>query len=194
MFGHPVPQEILDARGKPRSYYGARAIFDPTAKNPIDIPFDRQECEPECSKSPLLYQWFYSEGLAWLREESKKLTTDSEEVLRHDKGKLFGLVASPKRSYGYLYIGAWRYDTDTLKYELDAPPEGAKWSGDKPIPAIGTMVAITMNKLGSGTVLDYFVEGGYLGVRVHLERQPEWHKKQNPNRTWAMVFGKEITY
>lgn len=74
----------------------------------------------------------------------------------------------------------------------------AQWSGgqrgfDVP-PAIGTRVRVTVNSIGPGVVDGYFVEAGYLGVRVKLdpETRAEWHKKQNPDIDYALVFGSEI--
>lgn len=99
---------------------------------------------------------------------------------------------------------------ETCKYNLTELPEGVvllteenrpdksvlKWSGTLPIPAIGTQVKVTMNKLGPGVVESYFFEHGYLGVCVKLSDAPEWHKKQSAGTQWphsALVFGQEIS-
>ena len=37
MFGRPVPKEIIEKRGEPVRYWGARAIFHPGTKHPIDL-------------------------------------------------------------------------------------------------------------------------------------------------------------
>lgn len=69
----------------------------------------------------------------------------------------------------------------------------AKWSGKTEPPAIGGHVCINFNQLGSGVVESYFTEGGWLGVKVRLDNQPEWHRKQNgANRNYALVFGIEL--
>lgn len=76
---------------------------------------------------------------------------------------------------------------------LDMPqtPKG-KWSGKQPPPAIGDRVVVNFNGFGPATVLDYFVEAGWLGVEVKLDKQPEWHRKQNGRQTCIKVFGLEI--
>ena len=73
-----------------------------------------------------------------------------------------------------------------------------KWSGrerhaGKPLPKLGDRVRITFNGLGTGTVVAYFVEAGFLGVKVRLDQRPAWHVKQNGhNNPDALVFGAEI--
>ena len=59
-------------------------------------------------------------------------------------------------------------------------------------PLIGTRVNVTCNSMGLGTVSSYFFEHGYLGVKVDLDNPPDWHKKQNPGKPYALVFGSEI--
>jgi hypothetical protein len=68
-----------------------------------------------------------------------------------------------------------------------------KWSGIKyPFPPqIGERVTVKFNGFGDGTVIDYFISDGYLGVLVKVDQQPNWHIKQggtNPIR----AFGIEI--
>lgn len=191
MFGLQVPKEILDAKGAPRSWWGARAIFKPMSQTPIDIPFDRQQFEPPLEKCSILLTWLNEVGMPWLKSEAVKLNTDEDRLisLQTVKGTI---QANPMRSYGYLHIGAWRYDTEKVQYELEEIPKDAKWSGKGRIPAIGEQIGITFNQFGTGVVLDYMVENGWLGLRVHLDRPPEWYRNQNPHRSWAVVFGAEI--
>jgi hypothetical protein len=205
MFGFNIPQAVIDKRGQPRSYWGARAIFQPQLKNPIDLLPDRQTWNPTpANKHPLLRPWLDNEALPWLRQQIKEkgIGSGSSEVLIYHRTKHenYTLMASPQRSYGYLYIGAWRYDPvgdDPGKllgsYELLEPTEGKKWSAGFPIPKIGDRVIATVNSLGLGTVLDYFWESDFQGIRLELDTatEPEWHKKQCPNDPTAMIFGAE---
>jgi hypothetical protein len=65
----------------------------------------------------------------------------------------------------------------------------------KRVPAIGDVVRITFNGLGTGTVVSYFVEHQYAGVCVRLDNDPAWHVKQCRGSRWAgcaLVFGAEI--
>ena len=77
---------------------------------------------------------------------------------------------------------------------MEGPKDKIKWSGDIwPIPAIGTRVKANINGLGWGTVAEYFTEYNWLGVYVKLENRPQWHREQNPDRDYCMVFGLEIS-
>jgi len=68
-----------------------------------------------------------------------------------------------------------------------------KWSGRDDPPAIGDKVRAYMNDLGHGTVIGYFVEYGWFGVLVQLEKNPLWRRKQcggkNPP---AHLFGIDL--
>ncbi len=78
------------------------------------------------------------------------------------------------------------------------------WSGKSPLPEIGDTVEINFNGFGKGKVVGYFTargeipQGGtehrwYVGVEVHLEKEPEWYRKQNGNKhRHPQVFGSEI--
>jgi hypothetical protein len=70
-------------------------------------------------------------------------------------------------------------------------PDSVLWSGTF-MPKIGDRVDIPMNDFGIGTVAGYFIEGNFLGVKVTLDNRPEWHRRQNPDRDFALVFGAEI--
>jgi len=68
-----------------------------------------------------------------------------------------------------------------------------KWSGDAAPPTIGQRVHCYMNGLGDGTVLAYFVEYGWLGVLVQLDRNPAWRKSQNKGQNPpAHLFGLDL--
>ena len=79
----------------------------------------------------------------------------------------------------------------------DESPRGVKWSGAGAVPAIGDRIDVKINGMGAGTVIGYFVEpepdNGWLGVKVTLDKRPDWHIKQcGPDRPWTLVFGAEI--
>ncbi len=99
---------------KAKAAWGARALFrqgtGPPAYGPqiIDLLWDRQDMlgpEPERLE---LQEWIDSKGLPALRQavEDMNLQTTSTETVTIKDGK-FRMKASPKRSHGYLYIGAW---------------------------------------------------------------------------------------
>ena len=66
------------------------------------------------------------------------------------------------------------------------------WTGKGDPPRVGARVSIHMNKLGTGVVQSYFVEHRFCGIRAMLDSPPDWHRKQNPGRGYALVFGNEI--
>lgn len=81
--------------------------------------------------------------------------------------------------------------TDENKSDLSV----IKWSGSYPIPQIGDRVTINFNELGSGVIKSYFVEHGYCGVTVRLDKEPAWKIKQHKGTKYAgiaMVFGIEL--
>jgi hypothetical protein len=78
---------------------------------------------------------------------------------------------------------------------LDMPETlKGKWSGEKYPPKVGDRVNVIVNNFGLGTVLDYEVRSGWLGVEVKVDKQPEWNRKQNGIRNVFTFFGAEITY
>lgn len=50
-----------------------------------------------------------------------------------------------------------------------------------------------MNGFGPGVVVAYFVEAGYLGIEVELDKRPDWHVKQDVDGSHPhpLVFGIE---
>lgn len=75
------------------------------------------------------------------------------------------------------------------------------WSGhgQKNPPAIGDQIKVSMNGLGDGKVVDFFVakgsSGNWLGVKVKLDNPPKWFIANcNGNIEPAEVFGAEIKY
>lgn len=193
MFGYQIPKEIIESRGQPRLYWGARAIFEPNnAKNPFQSLPDRMSTSDPDVQYPLLFRWLKTDALPYLRKECRKLSSSSDKIIEYGDGKVYQLLASPQASYGYLYIGAWRYDPEGAAYELKELPVNKQWSGKEPPPKIGDKVRINMNNLGDGIVLDYFHESDYLGVRVLLDNVPGWKKEQQPDNPTAMVFGIEL--
>ena len=66
-----------------------------------------------------------------------------------------------------------------------------KWSGDA-VPRVGDTCRVYINNLGAGEVVGYFVEHGYLGVKVKLWYPPEWYVNQNTTDGICHVFGNEL--
>jgi hypothetical protein len=64
-----------------------------------------------------------------------------------------------------------------------------KWSGKTTPPEIGTNVRIYLSDLGTGDVLGYFAEYGWLGVLVKLHDPPHWWNRANGN---AHLFGVDL--
>lgn len=81
-----------------------------------------------------------------------------------------------------------QWDGDKLLNEDSA----IKWSGKVPPPPIDTKVRVTFNKLGTGTVMGYFTEGGWLGLLVKFHKPPAWYTRQHNGNPLGHVFGVEF--
>lgn len=72
-------------------------------------------------------------------------------------------------------------------------PTAYKWSNlTFPVPAIGALVNVRINRLRASRVVGYFVEHGFLGLLVKPLAPPEWFVKQNGRFSEAHVFGTEV--
>jgi hypothetical protein len=198
MFGRAVPKEIIEKRGEPVRYWGARAIFHSGTKHPIDILPDRQGCK--CAEGldpkPLL-DWLNKVGLKELQKMRafRLLVTDSIEVIDFKDGQ-FTIECCPHASYGYLYLGAWQYWPTNCQYEQKTPDPTAKWSSDKfPVPAIGMKIKAAINGQWEGVVVAYFVEHGYQGIEVDCSqgKRPEFHKTHRGDAKRVLLFGVDLT-
>jgi hypothetical protein len=69
----------------------------------------------------------------------------------------------------------------------------AKWSADFAPPEVGAKVKATINRLGLATVIGYFTEEGWLGLRVRFADPPEWYTTQNKGNVPGCLFGAEVT-
>ena len=87
-----------------------------------------------------------------------------------------------------------RPDYQTGHWDNGRPVMGASatWFNANPPPAIGAKVRANFNKLGTGEVVGYFVEDGFLGLLVTLDNPPDWHIKQNGRGVKAHLFGPEF--
>jgi len=191
MFGLPVPQQIIDTKGSPVRYWGCRGIdHDGT----LDIVHDRVTyAGPEWDKTLPLAEWQGLPFIWWLNkvalpELRRQLPTmPRKQAAPVCERGLFSMMA--RRAGGYVYVGAWEHHTEDCKYDLLHRPEG-RWSGIFD-PNTGDRVEITVNRFGAGIVVSYFCEHGYRGIRVKLDKQPDWHRKQG-QPPYALVFGAEI--
>ena len=101
--------------------------------------------------------------------------------------------------YGLTELPAWVPITEENSHRR----EGETYTGD-PVwssavfhglpepPKIGDRVDVVINGFGSGEVIGYFVESGFLGIYVVPDERPKWHRLQNPDRPYCMVFGAEV--
>ena len=79
-----------------------------------------------------------------------------------------------------------------LLYDLETPK--GKWSGLKIPPKVGDRVNVIINNFGMGTVVDYEVREGWLGIKVKVDKQPEWSNRQSGLRNEFTFFGAEVKY
>jgi hypothetical protein len=95
----------------PVLYWGGRAIY--RAPEGIDILWDRQQfnntdntCKPDRED---LWCWIRKKGLPRLRVQLKRQGISArDDVLVSVVDREYTIIANPRRSHGYLYIGAWR--------------------------------------------------------------------------------------
>ena len=71
--------------------------------------------------------------------------------------------------------------------------EKLQWVSNKPIPAVGSEVNVTINGIGRSKVLKYFVEHGFIGLVVQPQNPPTWYIKQNGADEPCHVFPAEVT-
>lgn len=194
MFGLAIPDEIIAKRGQPARYWGARAIFHPGTKYPIDLLPDRQTYRSEADLDPTpLMDWVNNYGLPELKKNRGFKHFDrGDHGFVEIREKQFTLMASPHASHGYLYIGAWQYWPEDCKYNQKQIDPSAKWSGKAPIPAVGDDVIALINGRWEGKVTGYFVEHGYQGIEVACTKLPEWRVKRDPKDKNALFFGVDI--
>lgn len=85
-----------------------------------------------------------------------------------------------------------QYETGHWQDREPVKTAGVTWFNANPPPPIGAKVRATINRLGTGEVVGYFVEDGYLGLLVTLDDPPDWHVKQNGRGRKAHLFGPEF--
>jgi hypothetical protein len=85
-------------------------------------------------------------------------------------------------------LPAWTQAIWSGEGKVENETDPYKWSGNNQPPAIGENVQFYVNGIGSGTVLRYFAEYGWLGVLVRLDNPPDWYRKQNGDKP-AHCFG-----
>ncbi len=87
--------------------WGARAILTGSSKNQwVDLLSNRQQALPDAPAE--FIAWLKGPMMTWLEGRCGERWIDpaSGDLFRLDDG-VFHAIASPQRSYGYLYIGAW---------------------------------------------------------------------------------------
>lgn len=88
------------------THWGARAIYNPPSS--IDVLWDRQSIDGPKKDRDALSKWINKTGLPGLKKLIKKeylASDESREVTFRDDG--YVIVANPRASHGYLYLGAW---------------------------------------------------------------------------------------
>lgn len=75
------------------------------------------------------------------------------------------------------------------------------WSGKFSLPLIETRVKSLINNLGTGKVVGYHVQAGYIAVQVKLDESPKWRdiqlRRNYPNVKHiedipAILYGAEV--
>ena len=183
MFGRPVPKEIVEKRGEPVRYWGARAIFHPGTKHPIDLLPDRQSCKcAEGLASKPLLDWLNTVGM----KELQNMRAFKRTVLRQHRGRRVQgwaihdamLLQTPATAIST--SGRGSIGRRTAGMSRRTPDPTAKWSSDKfPVPAIGSKIKASINGQWEGVVTGYFVEHGYQGIEVDCSqgKRPDFYRE-----------------
>jgi hypothetical protein len=69
--------------------------------------------------------------------------------------------------------------------------ESLRWVSDKPIPEVGEVITVNMNRIGKSTITGYFIEHGFIGLLVKPHNPPEWYVRQNGADAIGHVFPAE---
>jgi hypothetical protein len=90
----------------PEPWWGARAIYK--APDTIDLLWDRQSIKGSDDERKGLAEWLNSQGLKKIKEVVKEARLGGNEFREVQfKSDGFIIVANPRESCGYLYMGAW---------------------------------------------------------------------------------------
>ena len=96
--------------------------------------------------------------------------------------------------------------TETVRYPdgtgrdfpiyLDRNGTPMKWSGDFPIPAVGSRVFITLNGIGWAFVVGFFESCGYVGLMTKPTNPPKWlrdqQKFEREKDGWPQLTGRTL--
>ena len=112
-WGLPAPPGVTTS-------WGARAIY--RAPDSLDLLWAHQEMRGEDTEAiNALSRWLNKTGLRELRRHLKKhyLDSDEDREERLERGG-YVIIANPRKSYGYLYLCAWRLP-DVVRSEAVDP-------------------------------------------------------------------------
>jgi hypothetical protein len=99
--------------------WGARALYTWKGGPQIELLWDRQSPYGPEDQRRTLCKWVNEKGLELLKKElDEKFITSKDDATVTVKDGPYTIVASPKRSYGYLYIGAWSNDAVSTKERI----------------------------------------------------------------------------
>jgi len=93
-------------------WWGARAIYRGIGGSYFELVWDRQDSSGESGENGDLYElefWLDTKGFPALRKllrEECPASDEDREVRFSSEG--YVIVANPRKSFGYLYIGCWR--------------------------------------------------------------------------------------
>ena len=171
----PLPEgELLAA-------WGARAIFQ---HRELDFLHDRQQALGPEKLRAILGKWIDRTGLPELKKHIKRngWSSSTQDVFELNVGP-FMLKASPRGSYGYMYLTAVMKGSESM-------PDG-QWSNTF-IPKVGGFVMARINNLGKCRVLGFIERDGRVCVIAKPVKPPKWFVWQNGAHALCCLFGAEI--
>lgn len=77
--------------------------------------------------------------------------------------------------------------------DAETPSDIPKWTGQDQPPKVGAIVNLKVNQIGPAAVRGYFLEEGWLGLKVFPLDPPDWYVRQNGlDKPLAFVSGKDV--
>lgn len=171
--------ELADMIGEPVRVYGPGALASfreegETAAYYDMVAGDRRPCPYDATESD------------WTREAAAAWTQGYETIAGPTPRTLADINTYQEIDFIPAYVAPQWTDAGISNHDV------LKYAGKKAPPPIGAEIVITINGHGPARVAGYFVQDGFLGVRVVQDVPRPEYVKQNGGNVPGHVFGTEF--